>query len=253
MSGSRIEHIAEGVTLYLGDCQEIMPTLPPVDAVVTDPPYGVSYSHGPTKNAKWKSKKQRLKITGDHKPFDPSHILKAAEECVLFGANNFSSRLPDGSWSVWDKRSGVEQVKITLSEAELIWRRDPENSGAVRVFRNLWFGLARSSEVGQHFHPTQKPVDLMEWCINQTPDFCRTVLDPYMGSGSTGVAAVKLGRRFIGIEIEPKYFDIACRRIREATKQTDLFIEKPAPLKQQSAALMHTPNAQSPLNGTEKA
>jgi site-specific DNA-methyltransferase (adenine-specific)/modification methylase len=76
-------------------------------------------------------------------------------------------------------------------------------------------------------HPTQKPLELMEWCILQLPQDARSILDPFMGSGTTGVAAVKLGRKFIGVEIEPKYFDIACRRISEALKQPDMFIESP--------------------------
>ncbi len=82
-------------------------------------------------------------------------------------------------------------------------------------------------------HPTQKPVEVMKWCLGFVAD-AKTILDPFMGSGTTGVAAVKLGRKFIGIEIEPKYFDIACRRISEALKQPDMFIERPAPAKQEA-------------------
>ena len=222
----RVERLAEGVTLYLGDCREILPTLGKVDAVVTDPPYGIGYSHGPVQTGKWKSKHQRVKIVGDDAPFDP-RLLLSFSECLLWGANNFAAHLPIGGWLVWDKRRGVEQVEFSMSEAELAWLSKP---GATRVFRHLWFGLARDSEVGQHLHPTQKPVALLEWCLGFID--AATILDPFMGSGTTGVAAVNLGRRFIGIEIEPKYFDIACRRIEQATRQSDLFIEKPKPAEQ---------------------
>ena len=99
--------------------------------------------------------------------------------------------------------------------------------GAPRVFRNLWAGILRSSEKGEHFHPTQKPVALMEWCL-QFVD-AETILDPFMGSGTTGVACARLGRRFIGVEIEPRYFDMACRRIEEAQRQRDLFVDAPVP------------------------
>ena len=97
----------------------------------------------------------------------------------------------------------------------------------------MWNGMLRDSEHGvQREHPTQKPIVLIEWCLFQSKN-PSTVADPFMGSGTTGLAALKLGREFIGIELDPDYFDIACRRISEATKQTDLFIEKPKPAKQE--------------------
>ena len=83
-------------------------------------------------------------------------------------------------------------------------------------------------------HPTQKPLPLMEWCIEKLPPSVLLILDPFMGSGTTGVACIRRGKRFIGIEREPKYFDIACRRISEALKQPDMFIERPAPAKQEA-------------------
>ncbi|WP_424360258.1 DNA methyltransferase [Methylocystis parvus] len=86
-------------------------------------------------------------------------------------------------------------------------------------------------------HPTQKPIEVMRWCIGHLPEDARTILDPFMGSGTTGVAAVKLGRKFTGIEIEPKYFDIACRRIADALARPDLFVEAPKPPKQETLSL----------------
>ena len=101
----------------------------------------------------------------------------------------------------------------------------------------MWAGFQRDSEVGErHLHPTQKPVELMLWCL-EFFQHSNTILDPFMGSGTTGVACARLGRRFIGIEIEPKYFDIACKRIEQAYRQPDLFIERPAKPVQEAMAL----------------
>ncbi len=120
---------------------------------------------------------------------------------------------------------------VVYSHRELAWT---SFLGRVMKFTREWEGTARGGE--EFAHPTQKPIDLMRWCLCLLVD-ARIILDPFMGSGTTGVAAVKLGRRFIGIEIEPKYFDIACRRISEALKQPDLFIEKPKPAKQEALEL----------------
>ena len=104
-----------------------------------------------------------------------------------------------------------------LSEAELAWTNV---RGSVRVFRYLWSGILRDGEKGQHHHPTQKPVALMQWCLGFVQS-ARTILDPFAGSGTTGVACVELGRKFVGIEIDPVYFDIACRRIEQAVKKQE--------------------------------
>jgi site-specific DNA-methyltransferase (adenine-specific) len=217
---SRIETIGDTI-LYLGDCREILPSLSKIDAVVTDGPYGINYQHGTVTTGKWQSRHHEQKIQGDNEPFDPAPFLALAHECIFFGANNFAERLPRGDWLVWDKRDGIENVKFSMSEAELAWRRNDE-PGAIRVFRNLWFGLARTEEVGEHYHPTQKPVALMRWCLELLPPSCRLILDPFMGSGSTGVAAIKLKRQFIGIEKHEPYFDIACRRIEYAHARPEL-------------------------------
>jgi site-specific DNA-methyltransferase (adenine-specific) len=228
---NRIEHIAEGVTLYCGDCREILPTLGNVDAVVTDPPYGIGYSHGEGGGKLARSTQfDHHPIHGDDKPFDPSPWL-SFPAVILFGANHFADKLPPSSaWLVWDKRDGV--CSNDQADCEMAW----SNLGRpARLTRHLWNGMLKASERGQQrVHPTQKPIEVMCWCIEQLPIACNRVLDPFMGSGTTGVAAVRMGRKFIGIEIEPKYFEIACRRISEATKQTDLFIEKPKPAKQEA-------------------
>jgi site-specific DNA-methyltransferase (adenine-specific)/modification methylase len=117
-----------------------------------------------------------------------------------------------------------------FADCELAWTNLQR---AVRRIRFLWNGMIRAEKDIEREHPTQKPIEVMRWCLGFIPD-ARTILDPFMGSGTTGVAAIKLGRKFIGIEIEPKYFDIACRRIEEAARQPDLFIERPKPPVQES-------------------
>src|SRR3990167_11182798 len=118
---SRIETLAEGVTLYLGDCREILPTIGKVDAVVSDVPYGVNYRHGAVSTGKWKSKNHEQKIKGDDKQFDPAPFLAIGRYHLFFGADNFSHLLPRGAWIVWDKRDGVENVKFSMSPFELVW------------------------------------------------------------------------------------------------------------------------------------
>lgn len=219
----KVEHIAEGVTLYCGDCREILPTLGKIDAVVTDPPYGIAHlwKGGFSDKHGWgKAKDESItRNEWDEKPLSGEMldmILAAGREHIIWGGNYFDLP-PSRCWLIWNK----PERGFTLAEAEMAWTN---RDSVVRVFD------APRSEPSR-VHPTQKPVDLMKWCVLKTKG---TILDPFMGSGTTGVAAVNLGRKFIGIEIEPKYFEIACRRITEATKQIDLFIEKPKPAKQEA-------------------
>src|SRR5678809_221277 len=216
--------------LYLGDCREILPTLGKVDAVVTDAPYGIAYKSGPNSRSSISTVGKRFETTiaGDDRPFDPAPFLAITKSCCFTGAQHFSARLPEGgSFHVWNKRGPY--APIDQADGDLIWisRKVP-----LRIIDLVWRGLCRTTENTQPIvHPTQKPIELMRWCLEALPD-CQTILDPFMGSGTTGVACVKLGRRFIGIEIEERYFDIACRRIEAATRQPDLFIEQPSPPKQ---------------------
>lgn len=218
---SRIEHLAEGVTLYLGDCREILPTLGKVDAVVTDPPYGIAHLWKGGNRHGWgkASDEGVLRNEWDVSPLSGellNLILASAKEHVIWGGNYFDLP-PSRCWYVWNK----PERGFTLAEAELAWTN---KDSIVRVFD------APRSEPGR-VHPTQKPVALMSWCIEKVKG---TVLDPFMGSGTTGVACAKIGRRFIGIEIEPKYFDIARRRIQAALDAPDMFIEAPKPAKQEA-------------------
>ena len=214
-------------TLYLGDCREILPTLQ-ADAVVSDPPYGIRYRAQRGADRRLMKGIRTIRhawepIAGDDEPFDPSPWL-AFPKVVLFGGNHYADRLPpSAAWIVWDKRCGV--LPDDNADCEMAWTN---LTGVARVHRQLWKGICREGDenialAGAKVHPTQKPVALMKFCIERVGP-ADTILDPYMGSGTTGVAAVQMGRRFIGIEIEPKYFDIACRRIEDAQRQGDLLL-----------------------------
>jgi site-specific DNA-methyltransferase (adenine-specific)/modification methylase len=219
-TAKRTEVIGDA-TLYLGDCLEIMAEMEAgsVDAVVTDPPYGIAYNQEAVPQSKhiFHHGRQTASIQNDAGPFDPTPLL-AYKAAILWGANCYASRLPDRpTWLVWDKvtRNGLA---LRIAESELAWTNCIQRS---RVFRHLWSGAYRESENGETYHPTQKPVALMAWCLSLIPRY-RRILDPFMGSGTTGVACMNLGRRFVGIEIEPKYFDIACKRIDLAARQEKL-------------------------------
>jgi site-specific DNA-methyltransferase (adenine-specific) len=228
---SRVETLAEGVTLYLGDCREIVPTLGKVGAVVSDPPYGMAWSCNMTSMAGRKGAKNSGgrnwgdQIVGDNKEFDPSPWL-SFDKVILWGSNHYAKQLELGTTLVWIKRLDPA-FGTFFSDAEIGWMK---GGHGVYCHRDL----SMNGETTSRVHPTQKPLGLMKWCIQKTSG---TILDPYMGSGTTGIAAVQLGRGFIGIEIEPKYFDVARKRISEALKQPDMFVESPKPAKQEAFEL----------------
>lgn len=208
------------VQLYQGDCLEILRTLTGIDAVVTDPPYGISYS--PSQNSgKAFCKKTfigSVVVHGDNKPFDPSPLLRFPK-IVLFGANNYADSLPPSTeWIIWDKRQDFPSNDF--ADCEMIWTN---GKGTARIFRHLWSGAIRASERGEaRLHPTQKPLVLMKWLIERYTQPGDVVLDCFMGSGTTGVACVQTGRNFIGVELDKGYFEIAQRRIAEAQMQLPL-------------------------------
>ena len=226
---SRVETIG-ACTLYLGDARELLPTLPKVDAILSDPPYGIGYTRGSggkglrVISANHTPVHDGRPLVGDDVPFDPSPWLDWP--CILWGANHYAARLPHGRWLAWNKL-GISEPWDDFSDVEFAWQNKRASD---RIFSLLWKGAfkAPSQRDQMRVHPTQKPVELMAWCLDFLPD-AMTILDPFMGSGTTGVACVKLGRKFIGIEIEPKYFDIACRRMEAAYRQPDLFVEQPNP------------------------
>jgi site-specific DNA-methyltransferase (adenine-specific) len=234
---TRVEHIGNA-TLYLGDCREILPGLGKVDAVVTDPPYGIGFAHGGNDSSgigagRYATKFAKVGIVGDEAPFDPAPLLVLAADIILWGGNHFADKLPPSPhWLVWDKRAASGHTN-DFADCELAWC---SRKAVARVFRHQWDGMMRASERGvERVHPTQKPIELMKWCLERVVPTAATILDPYMGSGTTGVACAKLGRKFIGIEVDPKYFDIACRRIEAAYQQGDMFIPPPADKSRQEA------------------
>jgi site-specific DNA-methyltransferase (adenine-specific) len=172
---------------------------------------------------------------GDREPFDPSLWLGLADCVALWGSNHYAARLPVGTTLVWLKRND-EAFGSFLSDAELAW---VAGGYGVYAFRDARGPTGRAVEgLGEAAHPTQKPVPLMEWCIGKAKvPAGGLILDPYMGSGTTGVAAVRMGHPFCGIEIEPRYFDTACRRISEELKRPRLPLEAPAPAPTQEALL----------------
>ncbi|UIK04888.1 site-specific DNA-methyltransferase [Neorhizobium galegae] len=174
------------------------------------------------------SKFNNVAIHGDDKPFDPRHMVSAAPVVVLWGANHFADKLPASSkWLIWDKRKGF--TRNDFADCEIAWTNQ---KGVARLIAHYWNGMMRDSEKGvPRVHPTQKPIVVMEWALREVSTVGQLILDPYMGSGTTGVACVKSGRPFVGIEIDNGYFEIACERIRKAYAQPDMFVaapEKPA-------------------------
>lgn len=199
----RVETIGRA-TLYLGDCRDILPTLGKVDAVVTDPPYGIGASAGVGKYG-------RLKVADDlqwdNEAPDLSALLAMEVPTIIWGGNYFVLP-PSRCFLVWDKGAGFRNRDF--AECEQAWCSVDGNA------RVLSRDPLASRDYRDKVHPTQKPVEVMRWSIEHLGDQ-HVILDPYMGAGTTGVAALLMGRAFIGIEREPAYFDEACRRLREVT------------------------------------
>tara|TARA_R110000868_G_scaffold309716_3_gene570972 strand:- start:684 stop:1340 length:657 start_codon:yes stop_codon:yes gene_type:complete len=209
-------------TLYLGDCMEVLPTLGKVDAVITDPPFGVGNFVQISGNVRGEA------VTWNESgpSADFFQILKEkSTHRVIWGANYFNCFEGAGGL-VWVKN----QPMPNMSKAEMAsisW------GNKVELISLTWTNYVNTKESS---HPCERPVGLYKWCIEQVPKQPQTILDPFMGSGSTGVAAIQLGRSFIGIEREPKYFDIACQRIEQAVAQGQLFA--PVPVKHHQENLL---------------
>ena len=221
-AAQRIERIGRAL-LIEADCRDVLPVLPKVDAVVTDHPYGIFKARG-----------------GDGRMFGNDTIYSVDDSAAEWDVR------PDGEllalvraaaplWTIW----GGNYMAGDLGDTKglLIWNKLTGNNsyadgecaftnkvGTMRIMTHQWCGPFKDSERGERaIHPTQKPVAVMRWCISYAKN-AQTILDPFMGSGTTGVAAVQMGRDFIGIEREPRYFEIACKRIEQAQRQGDLFI-----------------------------
>jgi site-specific DNA-methyltransferase (adenine-specific) len=215
--------LAEGITLYCGDCREILPTLGKVDAVVTDPPYGVGLDY---------------ESTDDTREFVQDVVLPIIEDCRAIAGrvtltpgikNLFLYPPPSHTGSIYyPSGAGMNSWGFTCWQPILYYGKDPYGGKGSRPDS---FESCEPAE--KNGHPCPKPIGQMLKWVERSTLRGETILDPFMGSGTTGVAAVKLGRKFIGIEIEPKYFDIACRRIQAALDAPDMFIEQPKPAKQE--------------------
>ena len=197
-------------TLYLGDCMDILPTLDKVDAVITDPPYGLAKK---LQGGTWGKAFEGAYKDWDARPWQPTpEFMNAAKTFIIWGGNYFTLP-PSRCWLIHDKTIRG----MTFADAEMAWTNLDKNT------RVLSYLVPRGFLGEDRQHPTQKPLAVMRWCIEQVKPDCQTILNPFMGSGTTGVAAIQLGRSFIGIEREPKYFDIACQRIEQAHAQGKLF------------------------------
>lgn len=253
-----IKQLAEGVTLYLGDCREILPTLGKVDAVVTDPPY----SSGARTDSERQVRGAMLRSMEDADWF--SHDAMTTWGFNWFIRSVFADLrqlMPPGGhlycfidWRNTPNIYGMLEACGFRVNHCLVWAKPHFGMGS--CWRNQHENIVFASngmpaEILDHgkgsvltfsavspaarLHPTEKPVDLLLDIIDAIPG--DVVFDPFMGSGSTGIAAIRAGRKFVGCEINPGHFDIACRRISEALKQPDLFIEKPKPAKQEALEL----------------
>ena len=215
------EEVIGDCRLILGDCREVLPGLGRVDAVVTDPPYGIGRDgHSKSKKSNGQNWYKEYEFKGWDNAAPPKELLddmrRQSTTQIFWGGNYFDLPKSRG-WLVWYKG----QQGLSMSDAELAWTNLDMPLRLTDVHRtHLWQEKPE--------HPTQKPVRVMQWCLGFLPN-ARTILDPFMGSGTTGVACVNLGRSFIGIEIDEGYFDIACRRIEAAYRQPRLFAE-PAPV-----------------------
>lgn len=220
------ETLAEGVTIYCGDCREILPTLGKVDAVVTDPPYGIGEDYASFNDT---LENVRMLIAAS-----VPAMREISDRVIITSGNQHQYDYPKPTWTMaWVTPAGAGSGPWGFScwQPILCYGKDPF----------LVSGKGRRPDLIEHTeasekngHPCPKPINFMKRLLERTTLVGQSVCDPFMGSGTTGVAAVKLGRKFIGIEIEPKYFDIARKRISEALKQPDFFIEKPKPAKQEA-------------------
>lgn len=201
----------EWVTIYHGDCREILPELPRVDLVLTDPPYGKRWARGinafgdiaelseTINNLAW-DKERPSRVCFDL-------MRSGSQNQIIFGGNYFSDYLPPSNcWLVWDKKGG--RFDNPLGDCELIWT---SFNKVIKKYVFIQQGFIKETK-DRRFHPTQKPSELVSKIINDWSNPNDLILDPFLGSGTTAYCAKKLNRRCIGIEIEEKYCEIAARR-----------------------------------------
>lgn len=205
-----------GLSLYCGDCVEMLPAIVPDSAavalVIADPPYGMNLDvdNSGTGDAKrMPGRKWEKRVHGDDRPFDPSHLMRFPR-LVIWGANHFASRLPESNgWIVWNKRGDGQPSGMHFGDCELAWTNVGQG---IRMFSNVWHGAPRW-RAEPSLHPTQKPVALMSWLIQNYTQPGDLIVDPYAGSGPVLRAAKDLGRRCIAFEIDPSYCAVIAERL----------------------------------------
>ncbi len=238
---TRVEHIGDA-TLILGDCRSVLPTLGRVDAVVTDPPYGVQFSGSSTK---WSVKDgigyssyddTRKNITDIIVPAIRVAVSMARSAVITPGtASMFLYDEPRAvGWIYYPSGANMGPWGFVCGQPIFYYGKDPYLAKQLGCRPNCFVSVEPAEANG---HPCPKPIRQMEWLVNRGSLESETVLDPFMGSGTTGVACARLGRRFVGIEIHEPYFDIACRRIEQAQRQFDLFVRRAEPKPAQESLL----------------
>ncbi len=208
-------------TLYLGDCMPIMKAIYHVDAIITDPPYGIGADAAAHRNG---SKEKRFgwidygSTAWDSERPPKSYfdqMRKMSDVQIIWGGNYFTDCLPPTMrWLIWDKG----QRGFSLADGEMAWC---SQNNAMRI---ITYARGKALQDGSH-HPTQKPIEVMEWCLGFVPKG-KEILDPFMGSGTTGIACHRAGRAFCGIEVHEPYFDVACKRIEDAQREPDMFVSQ---------------------------
>ena len=235
-----VEYIGDA-TLYLGDCLEILPTLDRVDAVVTDPPYGIGFKY------------ESYNDTRENIETLISGLFSIAgkwERAAIFSGPAQVWKYPEPDWIcsiTWDTTGSRGFCGFSQWTPLLFYGKDLSGgfrningmtkSDVIRFSGGAGVGFMRGEQID---HPCPKPFNIVKSVVSRFSLGQETILDPFMGSGTTGVACAKLGRKFIGIEIEPKYFDIACKRIQKAYDQPDLFIKQPKKAEQEAINFVET-------------
>lgn len=197
------------IELHLENCLQILKEMPDksIDAILTDPPYGINIIRGGGRGINgWRkySDSGWDRIRPERTIFE--EILRVGKKIIIWGGNYFTDYLPPSSqWLIWDKG----QRNFSLADCEMAWS---SQNKAARIFT---FPRAKMRKEGG-LHPTQKPIELMKWCLEFVSKPEDTILDPFMGSGTTGIACIETGRNFIGIEIDSGYFEIAKERLSAA-------------------------------------
>lgn len=219
-----------GIQIFCGDAREVLPTLEKADLLLTDPPYGIGESN--EKNAT-RINLARPRDYGsydwDRAPISADLLAAVRARCkwqIIFGGNYYDLP-PAQCWLVWDKQNGATD----FADCELAWTNLKK---AVRIKRHMWHGMIRKGNE-ERYHPTQKPLEVMGWALKQAPDTVQTILDPFMGSGTTLVAAKQLGRKCVGIELNEAYCAIAVQRLQ----QECLFgPDEPEPVREMQGSLI---------------